>query len=34
MLVRQSLHPEATPTVNDKAVKLDEASGVSAPVIT
>jgi len=34
MLVRQSLHPEATPTVNDRAVKLDEASGVSASVIT
>ena len=33
MLVRQSLHPEATPTVSDKAVKLDEASG-SASVIT
>ena len=34
MLVRQSLQPEATPTVSDKAVELDEASGVSASVIT
>ena len=34
MLVQQSLHTEATSTVSDKAVKLDEASGVSASVLT